>query len=76
MDDAQFKAEVMRSLGALEAGQSALQTQLAAHDQRVIQITARVVSLEKWQARVIGIVVGIAAFAGLIANWVGKKLGL
>jgi hypothetical protein len=76
MDDAQFKAEVMRSLGALEAGQTALQTQLAAHDQRVVSLTGRVVSLEKWQARVVGIVVGIAAIVGVVANWIGKKLGL
>lgn len=76
MDDAQFKAEVMRSLGSLEAGQSALQTQLAAHDQRVQSLTARIMALEKWQARAMGIVAATAAICGLLANWISKKLGL
>ena len=76
MDEQQFQAEVMRSLGKLEASIDALQAQLTAHDSRVIQITARVTALENWRARVIGIVVGIAALVGVAANWLGKKIGL
>lgn len=76
MDEQQFQQEVMRSLGKLEASIDALQVQLGAHDQRVIQITARIVALEKWQARAMGLVAALAAICGLLANWLGKKLGL
>lgn len=54
----------------------ALTAQLVAHDSRVVQITARVHALETWKAKVMGIVIAIGAIAGLVANWVGKKLGI
>ena len=60
----------------IDTRMDAFQAQMIAHDSRVVQITARVHALETWRAKVMGVVVGVGAVAGLVANWIGKKLGL
>jgi hypothetical protein len=79
--------EIFRSIGKLEGEVSGLRSDIQrlsdsitlrqeSNDAERNDIRRQIAELQRWRSRVVGIVVGVSAVAGIAATWLAKALGL